>query len=116
VGAFDQAAPLKDWTLPLVFARLKGILEHREGKPGKREYVRVLRLLETYKLDDVEKGIEEALRLGIFSSGAIKHLILCQIEKRPPSLDLLDHPNVPAVYVQQTSTKAYNALVGVVGS
>ena len=34
------------------------------GKAGKREYVQVLRLLETFRLDDVDRAVREALRLG----------------------------------------------------
>lgn len=111
VGALDQAAPLKDWSLPSVFTTLKGILEHREGKRGKREYVKILRLLEAYGLDEVTKGIEEALSLGIFSQDGIKHLILAQIEGRPPSLNLLDFPNVPNACVEKTCAETYESLM-----
>ena len=50
VGALDQAAPLQGWDLPDVFATLHRLLEARMGKPGKREYVQVLRLLETFEM------------------------------------------------------------------
>ena len=45
-GALDQAAPLAGWELPEEFIRLRRLLEARLGKPGTREYVQVLRLLE----------------------------------------------------------------------
>ena len=51
VGALDQAAPLQGWDLPDVFATLHRLLEARMGKPGKREYVQVLRLLETFEME-----------------------------------------------------------------
>jgi hypothetical protein len=35
---------LQDWNLPEAFATLRRLLEARMGKPGKREYVQVLRL------------------------------------------------------------------------
>ena len=53
VGALDQAAPLQGWDLPDVFATLHRLLEARMGKPGKREYVQVLRLLETFDMNGV---------------------------------------------------------------
>ena len=57
VGALDQAAPLQGWDLPDVFATLHRLLEARMGKPGKREYVQVLRLLETFEMSVVQDAI-----------------------------------------------------------
>src|SRR5512135_972883 len=53
IGALDQAAPLAGWELPEEFATLRRLLEARMGKPGKREFVQVLRLLEVFRLEDV---------------------------------------------------------------
>ena len=53
INALDQAAPLADWKLPDEFATLRRLLEARMGKPGKREFVQVLRLMETFAIDDV---------------------------------------------------------------
>jgi transposase len=53
IGALDQAAPLVVWDLPAEFATLRRLLEARMGKPGKREFVQVLRLLEVFRLDEV---------------------------------------------------------------
>jgi hypothetical protein len=39
--------------LPDEFATLRRLLEARMGKPGKREYVLVLRLLEVFRPEDV---------------------------------------------------------------
>ena len=50
VGALDQAAPLAGWNLPPEFDTLRHLLESRLGKRGKREYVQVLRLMETLYL------------------------------------------------------------------
>ena len=112
LGAFDQAAPLQGWVLPEVFATLRRLLEARMGKPGKREYVQVLRLLETFKLDDVHAAVREALRLGAIGFDAVKHLVLCRIERRPPKLDLTLYPYLPRVTVEATSAKASMALLG----
>ena len=49
-GALDQAAPLQGWALPEEFGTLRRLLESRMGRRGKREYVQVLRLLETFSL------------------------------------------------------------------
>ena len=76
------------------------------------ETAEVLRLLETFKLEDVHAAIGEALRLGAIGYDAVKHLVLCRIERRPPKLDLLAYPYLPRVTVATTSAKAYLALLG----
>jgi transposase len=112
IGALDQAAPLQGWALPAAFATLRRLLEARLGKAGRREYVQVLRLLETFRLEDVDAGVREALRLGAIGFDAVKHLVLCRIERRPPKLDLTVYPYLPRVAVATTSAKAYLALLG----
>jgi len=82
------------------------------GKHGKREYVQVLRLLETFQLEDVHAAVREALRLGAIGFDAVKHLVLCRIERRPPKLDLTTYPYLPRVLVATTSAKAYLSLLG----
>jgi hypothetical protein len=111
-GALDQAAPLRGWVLPDGFATLRRLLEARMGKAGKREYVQVLRLLESFRPEDVHAGVREALRLGAIGFDAVKHLVLCRIERRPPKLDLAAYPYLPRVTVAATSAKAYLALLG----
>ena len=56
-GALDQAAPLAGWDLPEEFATLRRLLEARMGKPGKREFVQVLRLMEVFCPEDVLAGV-----------------------------------------------------------
>ena len=49
------------------------LLEARLSKRGKREYVQVLRLLETFSMAEVTKAVEDALRLRAISfSGIMK--------------------------------------------
>ena len=109
--ALDQAAPLQQWALPEVFLTLRRLLEARLGAPGKREYIQVLRLLESFNLSIVERAIGDALRLGAISYDAVKHLSLCRLEQRPPKLDLELYPYLPRAQVQTTSAKAYLRLI-----
>lgn len=112
VGALDQAAPLQGWNLPDVFATLHRLMETRMGKPGKREYVQVLRLLETFDLDVVRSAISQAIDLGAIGYDAVKHLVLCRIEKRPPRLDLDFYPYLPKANVGTTRPSSYMSLMG----
>jgi hypothetical protein len=111
-GALDQARPLQSWALPDEFGILRRLLEARMGKGGKREYVQVLRLRETVRLEDVHGAVREALRLGAIGFDAVTHLVLCRIEHRPARLDLTVYPYRPRVAVATTSAKAYLALLG----
>ena len=110
-GALDQAAPLVGWDLPEEFAGFRRLLEARMGKRGKREFVQVLRLLETFGCDDVVAGIKEAMARGTIGFDAVKHLMLCRIERRPPRLDLTVYPYLPRATVATTSAKAYLDLL-----
>jgi transposase len=113
-GALDQAAPLVGWDLPEEFATFRRLLEARMGKRGKREYVQILRLLESFRRDDVVAGIKEAMARGTIGFDAVKHLVLCRIERRPPRLDLTVYPYLPRATVATTSARTYlDLLTGV---
>lgn len=110
-NAFDQAAPLADWDLPPEFETLRRLMEARMLKAGRREFVRVLRLLETFERDDLHAAVKTALRMGAVGFDAVKHLVLCQVEKRPPKLDLDVYPYLPRADVAKTSAAGYMCLV-----
>jgi hypothetical protein len=109
--ALDQAAPLVGWELPECFIRLRRLLEARLNKGGKREYVQVLRLLETFSVPEVAQSVLDALHLGTISFDAVKHLLLCRLERRPPRLDLENYPHLPMAEVQTTQAADYMTLL-----
>ena len=111
INAFDQAAPLADWDLPPEFETLRRLMEARMLKVGRREFVQVLRLLETFELDDLHAAVKTALRMGAVGFDAVKRLILCQVERRPPKLDLDVYPYLPRADVAKTSAASYMCLV-----
>jgi hypothetical protein len=111
IGALDQAAPLAEWNLPTEFQILRRLMEARMIKAGRREYVQVLRLLETFEMEDLHVAVKNALRMGAVGFDAIKHLVLCQVEKRPPKLDLDVYPYLPRTNVAKTSAVNYMCLV-----
>ena len=110
-GALDQAAPLQGWNLPEEFGTLQRLLESRMGRRGKRELVQVLRLLESFRLEEVHRAVKDAIRLGALSFDAVKHLVLCRLEGRPPRLDLELYPYLPRVRVGATSAGDYLTLL-----
>ena len=111
IMSFDQAAPLQNWELPEAFATLQRLLEARQGKAGKREYVQVLRLLERFELEILHLAIKDALQMRAVSFDAIKHLLLCRVERRPPRLDLDVYPFLPRTNIATTSASSYMSLL-----
>ncbi|MCK9514286.1 MAG: IS21 family transposase [Pigmentiphaga sp.] len=111
INALDQAAPLQGWELPEAFTTLRRLMEARMGKQGRRAYVQVLRLMESFDLADLHAAVKQALHLGAISFDAVKHLVLCRAERRPPRLDLDIYPYLPRATVEKTSAKAYMRLL-----
>ena len=111
INALDQAAPLAGWRLPEEFMTLRRLLEARMGKLGKREFVQVLRLMEVFPLDEVAGAVRDAIARGAIGFDAVKHLILCRIERRPPRLDMTVYPYLPRAHVAMTSAKTYMSLL-----
>jgi transposase len=116
INALDQAAPLAGWQLPEEFATLRRLLEARMGKPGKREFVQVLRLMEAFRIEEVAAAVGDAIARGAVGFDAIKHLLLCRIERRPPRLDMGVYPYLPKATVATTSARSYMELLAGAGS
>ena len=105
------AWPLQGWELPGAFATLRRLLEARMDKRGKREYVQVFRLLESFEMDPVQSAVRPALDLGASGYDAAKHLLLCRLERRPPRLDLDIYPDLPRARVETTKPASYMSLM-----
>jgi len=97
--------------LPAEFEELRRLLEARLGKGGRKEYIQVLRLLETFDDAQVAAAVEDALRLSAISYDAVKHLVLARIERRAPRLDLTAYPYLPQAHVGITDVRSYLALL-----
>jgi hypothetical protein len=123
--ALDQAAPLAGWQLPESFAQLRRPLEARLKKHAGREYIQVLRLIEHFAFAEVTAAVEQALALNTISFDAVRHLVLCRIERRPPRLppqqaktacrgprlDMANWPHLPLAQVRTTRTVDYMSLL-----
>src|SRR3546814_14908335 len=91
---------------------LRRLLEARlgpsnHGAAGQREYVQVLRLLESFPLGEVEAAVREPLKLGASGGAcprdgqrrdpgdAVQHLVLGRSALPPPHPDLAVSPSLP---------------------
>jgi hypothetical protein len=86
-------------------------MEARLGKRGRREYVQVLRLLETFSVGEVAAAVRQALLFPAIAFDAVKHLLLCAMEQRPPRLDLENYPHLPLAEVALTRAADYQVLL-----
>ena len=62
-------------------------------------------------MGEVHCAVKDAIRLGAISFDAVKHLVLCRLEGRPPRLDLELYPYLPKAMVSTTFTRDYMSLL-----
>ena len=55
--------------------------------------------------------VNNATKMGAIGFDAVKHLVLCRLEGRPPRLDLELYPYLPKVKVGTTSARDYITLL-----
>ena len=71
-----------------------------------------VRGLETFEMDIVQGAIQLAIDMGAIGYDAVKHLVLCRVEKRPPRLDLDFYPYLPKANVRMTRSSSDMSLMG----
>jgi len=112
-GALDHARPLQGWNLPECFGILRrrlGDEEMREGE-GTREYIRVLRLLETHRLPAVARAVKKGLRVNALTRDAIAQFLLPQEDWRQTTFRLEGREHLRHVRVEQTDVSQYGTLL-----
>ena len=110
-GGFDHARPLEDWELPVCFGILRRRLEAELDGLGTREFIKVLRLLETHSLTALKIAVQHALEIGTTNSDAVR-LILEYQQEEPVALFCLDgRPHLKLVRVAQTDISVYQSLL-----
>jgi transposase len=114
--ALDQAVPLDHWQLADCIHHLRRLLELRMGNAGRREFIQVLRLMESFHQHQVEEAAAHALKLGAISFDAVKMLLLAKLENRPVRLDLTFYPYLPTATVGITDPRAYLGLIASSGA
>ncbi len=109
-GALDVARPLEAWDLPACFALLRRRLEADLGTAGTREFIKVLRLLESASLRELTRAIDQALSIGATSADAVS-LILAHSREQPVGLFSLDgHPHLKSVVIDPPDLGGYRTL------
>jgi transposase len=110
-GGFDHARPLENWQLPDCFALLRRRLEAAEGGLGTRQFIRVLRVLESFTLAQLTDAVEYALGIDVIDPDSIR-VIVEHRSQAPVELFSLDgRPELARVRVETTDVSAYQSLL-----
>lgn len=109
-GALDFGKPFDDWDLPEGFGILRRRLEGELGSDGRREFIKVLRLLESCELGELAKAIDRALQIGALTVEAIR-LLLQDGRETPTKYFRLDgRPHLQGHVVPPPNLAIYDTL------
>ena len=110
-GGFDHARPLENWQLPEGFALLRRRLEAQHGGPGTREFIRVLRLLESFTLTALTDAANYALDIDVIDPDSIRMIVEYRSQAPVELFSLDGRPELARVCVETTDVAAYQSLL-----
>lgn len=109
-GAFSYARPLEGWKLPECLHTLRRLLESEFDHGGTRQFIKVLRLLERWSLDELSAAVTQALDYGTVDADAVR-LTLEGLKEPPAKVFNLDgHSHLSHVNVSSPNLSAYEGL------
>ena len=109
-GALDFGKPFDDWDLPEVFGVLRRRLEGELGQAGRREFIKVLRLLESCELKELARAVDRALQIGALTVEVVR-LLLQDGREEPAKYFRLDgRPHLQGHEVPPPNLAVYNTL------
>ncbi len=110
-NALDFGKPFEAWNLPQGFDTLQRRLESESGSEGRREFIKVLRLLESHPLHDLAKAIERALEIGALTVDVIR-ILLQEGRESPAKLFRLDgRPHLQDHHIPEPHLFQYTQLL-----
>lgn len=109
-GAFDYARPLENWELPECFWTLRRRQEAELDRQGTREFIKVLRLLESASLGQLTAAVDRALTIGATTADAIRLILESEREEPARWFRLDGRPHLAAVHIPAPNLRAYSCL------
>ena len=110
-GGFDHARPLENWGLPVCFGVLRRRLESDLAGAGTREFIKVLRLLESHSVSALKDAVQHALEIGTTNCDAIRVILEYRNEEPIALFNLDGRPHLKLVRVAQTDISVYQSLL-----
>ena len=74
-NGLDFGKPFEDWDLPLSFDLIRRRLEGSLGSEGRREFIKILRLLEKHSVRELAAALDRALEIGAMTVDAVQVLV-----------------------------------------
>jgi hypothetical protein len=91
-------------------------MEADDPKSGTRSFIRVLRLLERFSLEEVAAGVEYAIDIGLSDSDSIRSVVEHRADGPVQLFSLDGRPPLACVHVETTPVAAYQVLLDEVAS
>ena len=110
-GGFDHARPLENWQLPECYALLRRRLEAADPRHGTRSFIRVLRLLEKFSLEQLTAAVEYALDIDVIDADSIRTIAEHRADQPVEHFPLDGRPHLAHVRVEITDVSRYQALL-----
>jgi transposase len=110
-GGLDYARPLEQWELPSCFPLLRRRLEAADERQGTRSYIRALRLLEKFTLEQLTDAVEYALDIDVIDQDSIRVIVEHRAERPVAFFSLEGRPELQAVRIETTNVSAYRQLL-----
>lgn len=110
-NGLDFGAPFASWELPPVYDTLRRRLETQAGKQGKREYIRILRLLERFSLEQLTLGIERALNSNTTAYEGVRLYVECAATVPVELFSLDGRPLLQQVKLPEPDIQVYSSLL-----
>lgn len=110
-NSLDFGKPFEKWDLPKDVGVLRRRLESEAGSEGRREFIKVLRLLESHSAKELGRAIGCALDIGALTVDAIR-ILLQEGRESPAKIFRLDgHPHLQDHYIPEPHISKYNQLL-----
>ena len=107
----DFGKPFEAWDLPSGFGVLRRRLESDGDSDGRREFIRVLRLLENHKVKELADAIDRALEIGAMTVDVIKILLQEGRESPAKLFRLDDRPHLQDHSIPEPQICKYSVLI-----
>ncbi len=110
-NSLDFGRPFESWKLPDSFAVLRRRLESESGSEGRREFVKVLRLLEHHSPKELGEAVRRALQINALTVDVIR-ILLQEGRESPAKIFQLDNrPHLQDHSIPQPHIHQYNQLL-----
>ena len=110
-NSLDFGKPFAQWKMPKGLQILRRRLESDCGTEGRREFIKILRLLEKHSLGQLEKAVQRALAINAMTVDVVR-ILLQENQERPAKLFILDdRPHLQDHSIPEPHIYKYNQLL-----